>query len=134
MSWLVLHSFCSHWWQGQLQSTLWISRWLSTFSRANSRNKTKNVYSCSCFSTKICRQNNFGQLSVDKMPIRQKDCRLKFVDQNSSTKFCRQKCLSTNDVITVNNTLHRCLFSICHYLTIRDELKIYVYWLFILVF
>ena len=36
------------------------------------------------------RQNNFGQLFVDRIPIRQNDCRLKFVDQNSSTKFCRQ--------------------------------------------
>ena len=42
--------------------------------------RKNNVYSCSCFSTKICRQNNFGQLSVDKMPIRQKDCRPKIVD------------------------------------------------------
>ena len=33
----------------------------------------------------------FRQKPVDKMPIRQKDCRLKFVDQNSSTKFCRPK-------------------------------------------
>ena len=35
-----------------------------------------------------------------------KNCRLKFVDQNSSTKFCRQKCLSTNDMITAGSLLY----------------------------
>ena len=33
-----------------------------------------------CIHVLAFRQNNFGQLSVDKMPIRQKDCRPKIVD------------------------------------------------------
>ena len=33
-----------------------------------------------CTPVLAFRQNNFGQLSVDKIPIRQKDCRPKIVD------------------------------------------------------